>query len=85
MFSYELDVPIYFSSNATGSGAGQDWTMECRMVNGVCTSNKKRNLAVKYLVAEKIKQHAISFFADDLDGYDNIGEGIIAKSSTFRF
>jgi hypothetical protein len=63
MYSHELDVPIYFTSNSTGSDLPkrQDWDMEYRMDSGVCTRVSGRNLSVLYLVDEKAKRLAFSF------------------------
>ena len=62
LYSHELvGVPIYFSSNDTGSTASQDWVMEDRMCTGVCTRAIGHNVSDLYLVDTNVKQHEFSF------------------------
>ena len=75
LYSHEVTVPIYFSTNMTGlddtktqgtenqGTAKPDWVMECRMDNGVCIPSSARNLSDIYLVAEKVNLCKILFGA----------------------
>jgi hypothetical protein len=66
LYSHELNIPIYFSTDMTGSDGTtkeQDWLMEGRMERGhyiQCTKDP-RDLSALYLVEENVKKHPLSF------------------------
>jgi hypothetical protein len=63
VLSSALDVPIYFSTNITGSGDGQDWLMEGKMVKGVMerVGASARNISLIYLDANRAAKSGLAF------------------------
>ncbi len=61
--SHALDVPIYISTNVTGSGDGQDWLMEGKMVKGVMerVGASARNISIINLDANKATNSGLAF------------------------
>jgi hypothetical protein len=65
LYSYDLDVPIYFSTNHTGSllGEKQDWFMEAMIREGRSTpvATNQRCVSDIYFDREKLSLFTFSF------------------------
>jgi hypothetical protein len=63
VLSDALDVPIYFSTNTTGSGDGRDWLMEGKMVKGVMerVGAGARDISIIYLDVNRAAKSGLAF------------------------